>query len=122
MIKHTFLFIIALYFCAGTVSAKPSLIFLGGADKKSSQKYCSQVTDITQQAADDLAISWRIPSASITLRNARLSQSGVLCCITLDTLKGPFVNMAYEYYLFGEATIADMNNRGYLEGEQGRCR
>lgn len=118
MFKHIFLFMSILYFYAGTASAKPSLIFLGNVshDKNFNTKYCSQLTDITQNSADDLARSWKIPSASITLRSAKLS--GSICCITLDTPKGPFVNMAWEYYLFGTEIIANMNNRGYLEGEQ----
>ena len=119
MIKHTFLFTITLYLFSGTASAELTFLGDGSKDMNLNKKYCSQIIDITQSSADDLARSWKIPSASITLRNTQLF-SGVMCCLTLDTPKGPFVNMSYLYYSNGTDIIAGMNNRGYFEGEQNK--
>ena len=109
--------LIVLFFCAfGNAYAQLKLIGDSSKDTSLNKQYCSQVVDITIRAADDLAESWKMNSKNIEFRRAYLV-GGVLCCLVLDTPKGPFYNSAYLYFADGKDVIAGMNNVGYREGQ-----
>ncbi len=105
-------------------SASAQFKLLGDSTKEDgvNEKYCTKTSDITQDAADDLAESWGVSSNSIKLRKAFLV-GGKVCCLILDTPKGPFYNGAYKFFSDGKTIIAGMNNVGYKPGQsRGYCK
>lgn len=87
-------------------------------DDTLNEDYCSKITGITASAQDDLATAWKISSFSFRLVSTRLVGGTAACCLKLDTPKGPFQNVALNYYINSKQQIfVSMNNRGYREGE-----
>lgn len=79
------------------VLAQLSLVADGSSDFSAHEKYCSKIVDITQDTADNLAESLQVSSRSVDFRGGRLLSSSV-CCVTMDTPKGPIRKLAWQFY------------------------
>ena len=81
-------------------------------------KYCSKVIDITSLVADDLAQLWQIPSNSVAIRKTFSDKNNIMCCVILDTPKGPYMGQVFRYYISQDQEIvADMNIPGFPKGD-----
>ena len=105
--------IISLFFgfiaSTNTHAAGLELVADGSSDLDSNARLCGKVSNVTANSVDDLATALQVSSQSIFYRNATL-KSGVACCVTLDTPKGPIKQIVWQYYKNSKGKIvANMN-------------
>jgi hypothetical protein len=63
--------------------------------KEANSKLCTKIQDITQDMADQIAKGLEVSSSSIVLREAFVH--GPICCVTLDTPKGPVTSTILKF-------------------------
>ena len=96
------------------------LVADGSTDLDANARLCSKVSGITVSTADELATAMQVSSESISYRGSTL-KSGVACCVTLDTPKGPIKQIVWQYYKNGRGKIISKMNMVNVTSSNPAC-